>query len=162
VMAHPLTTKLGIPLERGGRIKVNPDLSVPGFPEVFAVGDLAVVMQPNGTPVPWVSPGAMQMARHVAHIIHDELEYGAQRDSRPAFRYHDKGTMATIGRSAAVAMVGPLKMSGFKAWLAWLFVHLVFLVGFRSKISVFLNWTYSYFTYKRGARIITGEGQPRV
>lgn len=159
VMAHPLTKKLGIPLERGGRIKVNPDLSVPGFPEVFAIGDLAVVLQKDGTPVPWVSPGAMQMARHVARIIHDELEYGPHPEMRAAFRYRDKGTMATIGRSAAVAMIGPVKMSGFKAWLAWLLIHLIFLVGLRNKVSVFLNWVYSYFTYKRGARIITGEHQ---
>ena len=159
VLAHPLTKKLGIPLERGGRIKVNADLSVPGYPEVFAIGDLAVALQKDGTPVPWVSPGAMQMARHVARIIQDELEYGSQPDLRAPFRYRDKGTMATIGRSAAVAMIGPVKMSGFKAWLAWLLIHLVFLVGLRNKVSVFLNWVYSYFTYKRGARIITGETQ---
>lgn len=159
VMAHPLTKKLGIPLERGGRIKVNPDLSIPDYPGMFAIGDLAVVLQEDGTSVPWVSPAAMQMARHVARIIHDELEYGPHLDRRPPFHYHDKGTMATIGRSAAVAMLGPLKMTGFKAWVAWLLVHLIFLVGFRNKVSVFLSWVYSYFTYKRGARIITGEGQ---
>jgi NADH:ubiquinone reductase (H+-translocating) len=160
VMAHPLTKKLGIPLERGGRIKVNPDLTVPGYTEVFAIGDLAVVFQKDGTPVPWVSPGAMQMARHVARIIHDELEYGPQPNLRSEFHYRDKGTMATIGRSAAVAMIGPLKVTGFKAWLAWLLIHLIFLIGLRNKVSVFLNWLYSYFTYKRGARIITGENQP--
>jgi NADH dehydrogenase len=160
VMANPLTKKLGIPLERGGRIKVNPDLSVPGYPDMFAIGDIAVVLREDGTPVPWVSPGAMQMGRHVARIIYDELEYGARLEQRPAFHYHDKGTMATIGRSAAVAMIGPLKMTGFKAWLAWLLVHLIFLIGLRNKVSVLLNWTYSYFTYKRGARVIIGEGQP--
>ena len=157
VMAHPLTKKLNVPLDRGGRIKVNPDLSVPGHPEVFAVGDIALVLQENGQPVPGVSPAAMQMAKHVARIIHDELEYGAPPNTRPAFKYWDKGTMATIGRSAAVAMIGRLKMTGFKAWLAWLLVHLIFLIGLRNKFIVLFNWTYSYFTYKRGARIIMDE-----
>ncbi len=160
VMAHPLTQKLGAPLDRAGRVKVNPDLSLPGHPEVFAVGDLAVVIQPNGTPVPGVSPAAMQMARHVARIIYDELEYGVSPATRLPFKYWDKGTMATIGRSAAVAMIGPFKMSGFKAWMAWLLVHLIFLVGLRNKFIVLFNWTYSYLTYKRGARIITGEERP--
>jgi NADH dehydrogenase len=98
----------------------------------------------------------MQMARHVARIIETELE-GMTRppEERPAFRYWDKGTMATIGRSAAVAVTGPLKMHGFLAWVAWLVVHLVFLIGFRNKAAVLLQWAYSYFTYKRGARIIT-------
>jgi len=157
VMAHPLTKKLNVPLDRGGRIKVNPDLSVPGHPEVFAVGDIALVLQENGQPVPGVSPAAMQMAKHVARIIHDELEYGAPPNTRPAFKYWDKGTMATIGRWAGVAMVGRLKMTGFKAWLAWLLVHLIFLIGLRNKFIVLFNWTYSYFTYKRGARIIMDE-----
>ena len=117
---------------------------------------MALVLEPNGKPVPGVSPAAMQMANHVSHIIEDELTLGAGRAPRPTFKYWDKGTMATIGRSAAVAYSGPIKMHGFIAWLAWLFVHLVFLIGFRNKLAVFLQWVYSYFTYKRGARIITG------
>ncbi|HKQ39665.1 MAG TPA: FAD-dependent oxidoreductase, partial [Verrucomicrobiae bacterium] len=163
VMANPLTKKLGVPLDRGGRIVVNPDLSVPGHPEVFAIGDIATVPHKDGKPVPWVSPAAMQMARHVARIIEDELEWVGRgvpgepppRPERPAFKYWDKGTMATIGRSAAVALIGKVKLTGYIAWLAWLFIHLVFLVGLRSKFIVLFNWAYSYFTYKRGARIIT-------
>jgi NADH dehydrogenase len=97
----------------------------------------------------------MQMARHVAGIIQDELRNPASRTARSAFKYWDKGTMATIGRSAAVAEIGRLQFSGWLAWISWLLVHLVFLIGFRNKVAVLLQWTYSYFTYKRGARIIT-------
>ena len=165
VMAHPLTKKLGVALDRGGRIVINPDLSVPGHPEVFAVGDIVTLPFKNGKPVPWVSPAAMQMGKHVCHIIHDELEYGGgprgstesrPTKERPAFKYWDKGTMATIGRSRAVALIGKVKLSGYLAWLAWLVIHLLFLIGLRNKVIVLFNWAYSYFTYKRGARIITG------
>ncbi len=156
VSAVPLTGKLGVELDRSGRVKINPDLSLPGHPEVFAIGDMALVPQANGQPVPGVSPAAMQMARHVARIINDELNRGAAGAVRPAFKYWDKGTMATIGRSAAVAAVGRFHFSGLPAWLAWLFVHLIFLIGFRNRLAVLLQWTYSYFAYKRGARIITG------
>lgn len=157
VSASPLTRKLGTELDRAGRVKVNPDLSLPGHPEVFAIGDMALVLQKDGHPVPGVSPAAMQMARHVARIIEDELAAPAPGHvPRPGFRYWDKGTMATIGRSAAVAWTGPFKLSGFLAWAAWLSVHLIFLVGFRNKLAVLLQWAYSYFSYKRGARIITG------
>jgi NADH dehydrogenase len=137
-------------------VKVNPDLSVPAFSNVFAIGDMALVMQENGKPVPGVSPAAMQMAKHVATIVEDEIDLGAGRSPRPPFKYWDKGTMATIGRSAAVAMVGNLKFSGLPAWLAWLFVHLIFLIGFRNRIAVLIQWAYSYFAYKRSARLITG------
>ena len=154
VAASPLTKKLGVELDRSGRVKVNPDGSVPGHPEVFAIGDMAFLLQKNGKPVPAVSPGAMQMAKHAAQIIADELESPGVA-LRPAFAYFDKGTMATIGRSAAVAQVGPFKFTGYMAWLTWLFVHLLFLVGFRNKVAVLWQWTYSYFAYKRGARIIT-------
>jgi NADH:ubiquinone reductase (H+-translocating) len=156
VSASRLTRKLGVELDRAGRVKVNPDLSLPGHPNVFAIGDMALVVHKDGKPVPGVSPAAMQMGQHVARIIEDELTLGAGRAPRPAFAYWDKGTMATIGRSAAVAYTGPIKMHGFIAWLAWLFVHLIFLVGFRNKQAVFMQWVYSYATYKRGARIITG------
>jgi len=155
VSASPLTKRLGVELDKAGRAKVNPDLSLPGHPEVFAIGDMAFVLQENGKPVPGVSPAAMQMGRHVARIIDVELTLGAARAPRPEFKYRDKGTMATIGRSAAVAMIGKLKMSGWFAWLAWLFVHLIFLIGFRNKLFVLMQWTYSYFMYKRSARIIT-------
>jgi NADH dehydrogenase len=154
VAASPLTKKLGVELDRAGRVKVNPDCSVPGHPEVFALGDMVSLLQKSGQPVPGVSPAAMQMAKHAAQIIEDELT-SPGIVARPAFTYFDKGTMATIGRSAAVAQAGPFQFTGFMAWLAWLFVHLVFLIGFRNKIAVLWQWTYSYLTYKRGARIIT-------
>lgn len=156
VSASPLTQKLGVELDRAGRVNVNPDLSVPGHPEVFALGDMALVLGEDGRPVPGISPAAMQMARHVVRIIEDELAVGG-KSPRPPFRYRDKGSMATIGRSAAVAKMGPFEFSGFPAWLAWLGVHLIFLIGFRNKLAVLLQWGYSYFTYKRGARIIIGR-----
>jgi NADH dehydrogenase len=156
VMAHPLTRKLGVELDRAGRILVSPDLSVPGHPEAFAIGDLVSLTQPNGQPVPGVAPAAMQMARHVARVVAQELEHDFKPGQRLAFRYRDKGSMATIGRSAGIAQFGRVKLSGFTAWLSWLLVHLIFLIGFRNKFAVLTSWTYSYFTYKLGARIITG------
>ena len=149
-----MTKKLGVELDRTGRVKVNPDLSVPGHPEVFAIGDMALVLEADGTPVPGVSPAAMQMAKHAANIIENDLAFSGGV-KRPPFKYWDKGTMATIGRSAAVAQVGRFEFSGMLAWLAWLVIHLVFLVGFRNKVAVLFQWFYSYITYKRGARIIT-------
>jgi len=154
VAATPLAKKLGVELDRAGRVKVNPDLSVPGHPEVFAIGDMALVLGADGKPVPGVSPAAMQMATHVARIIERELASSGGAAARPPFRYWDKGTMATIGRSAAVAQVGRFHFSGLTAWLAWLVIHLIFLVGFRNKIAVLFQWFYSYVTYKRGARIV--------
>jgi NADH dehydrogenase len=155
VSASPLTQTLGVELDRAGRVKVNPDLSLPDHPEVFAIGDMALVLGEDGQPVPGVSPAAMQMARHVARLIENELLLSG-KSPRPPFRYRDKGTMATIGRSAAVAKMGRFEFSGFPAWLAWLGVHLIFLIGFRNKVAVLLQWAYAYCTYKRGARIITG------
>src|SRR5439155_8152369 len=149
VSASPLTNKLGVELDRAGRVKVKPDLSLPGHPEVFAIGDLALFVEQDGRPVPGVSPAAMQMGRHVARIIGDELDLGRGRATRPSFKYWDRGTMATIGRSAAVAWIGKFQFSGLFAWLAWLLVHLIFLIGFRNKLAVFMQWAYSYFTYKR-------------
>ena len=156
VGASPLTRGLGVETDRAGRIKVEPDLSLPGHADVFALGDLALVMDDNGKPVPGVSPAAIQMAQHTARTIRDELDRPHRAGRRP-FKYWDKGSMATIGRSAAVAQVGKMEFSGLLAWLAWLFVHLVFLIGFRSKAAVLLHWIYSYCTYKRGARIVFGE-----
>lgn len=161
VAANPLTKKLGLPpeaLDRAGRIKVNPDLSLPGHPDVFAIGDLAFLIDSGtGQPVPGVSPAAMQMGKYVAKLITDDIDARQiNAGGRAPFKYWDKGTMATIGRKAAVAMVGKLHFSGFIAWLAWLFVHVFFLVGFRNKIAAIANWAYSYFTYKRSARLITG------
>src|ERR1043166_7629168 len=143
VAANPLTRQLGVELDRAGRVKVNPDLSVPGHPEVFAIGDMALVLRADGQPVPGVSPAAMQMATHVARIVEDELESPAMGSAlRPQFRYWDKGTMATIGRSAAVALTGPFKLTGVPAWGAWLFVHLIFLIGFCNKVAGLLQWAY--------------------
>jgi NADH:ubiquinone reductase (H+-translocating) len=156
VAAVPLTRRLGVDLDRAGRIKVLPDLSVPGHPEVFAIGDLALVLDETGRPVPGISPAAMQMARHAARIIEADLG-GNGGTPRPTFRYWDKGSMATIGRSAAVAEFRRLKLSGWVAWVAWLGVHLIFLIGFRNKLAVLLQWAYAYCSYKRGARIITGH-----
>jgi NADH dehydrogenase len=157
VVASPLTKQLGADLDRAGRVKVLPDLSVPGHPEVFAIGDLATLTDPKNQLVPGVAPAAMQMGRHVADVIVRELRKGRQAPvGREAFVYWDKGSLATIGRSAAVAEIGRFHFGGFLAWLAWLFIHLVFLVGLRNRVAVFSNWIYSYLTYKRGARIITG------
>ena len=156
VSAVPLTQKLGVELDKTGRVKVNPDLSLPGYPEVFAIGDMALVIGADGQPVPGVSPAAMQMGRYAARLIREEIRFDA-RAPRPPFRYVDKGTMATIGRSAAVAWLGRIHLSGYAAWLMWLFVHLIFLVGFRNRIAVLINWAYAYYGYKRGARIITAE-----
>jgi len=155
VSATPLTKKLGVELDRAGRVKVKPDLSLPGHPEIFAIGDMALALKADGKPVPGVSPAAMQMGKHVAKIIREGLRSGAKPAARPAFKYFDKGTMATIGRSAAVALIGRVKLSGMAAWMAWLFIHLIFLIGFRNRASVLFQWTYSYFSYKRSARIIT-------
>ncbi len=155
VAANPLAGELGAERDRAGRVRVQPDLSLPAHPEVFVIGDLAAVAGPDGKPVPGVSPAAMQMARHVASLVGQDLDAATPPTAaRPPFRYRDKGTMATIGRSAAVAKIGWLEMTGFSAWLAWLFVHVIFLIGFDNKLTVLVQWAYSYFTYKRGARII--------
>jgi NADH dehydrogenase len=157
VSAMPLTKKLGVEIDRAGRVKVEPDLSLAGYPEVFVIGDMAAVVDKDGQIVPGIAPAAMQMAKHVARTLELEIASGSvRRPARLPFDYFDKGTMATIGRSAAVAKIGRVQFSGFLAWLAWLVIHLVFLIGFRNKIAVLFNWSYSYFTYKRGARIITG------
>ncbi len=158
VGGSPLARQMGLELDRAGRVKVGEDLSLPGRREVFAIGDMALVVGADGRPVPGVSPAAMQMARHVARAISEELIMGlGQSPARPPFKYWDKGTMATIGRSAAVAKIGSLEMSGFPAWMAWLGIHLIFLIGFRNRIAVLFQWLYSYLTYKRGARIIFGR-----
>jgi NADH dehydrogenase len=156
--ANPLAAHLGAACDRSGRVKVLPDLSLPGHPEVFVIGDLAAVADRDGKLVPGVSPAAMQMARHVARLVQQDLDTTTRVAApRLPFRYRDKGTMATIGRSAAVAKIGRSELAGFPAWLAWLFVHVLFLIGFDNKLTVLVQWAYSYFTYKRGARIITGD-----
>lgn len=157
VGAAPISRLLGVELDRGGRIKVLADCSVPGWPEVFAAGDIVTLTDAKGVVVPGVAQGAMQMGKHIAESIEHELTVEKLAPAgRKAFVYRDKGSMATIGRSSAVALIGGRKLSGFPAWIAWLGVHLLFLVGFRNRLSVLMQWTYSYLTYKRGARIITG------
>ena len=166
IEAPSLTRNLSVPIDRAGRIEVLPDLSVPGFPSIFAIGDLASLADKNGVRVPSLGAAAMQMGPHVAKVLREELRLRSlpvapsKNVGRPAFAYRDKGSMATIGRSAAVAVVGGVKFRGWFAWITWLFVHLLLLVGFRNKISVFLQWIYAYLTYKRGARIITGLPHP--
>jgi NADH dehydrogenase len=153
VQASPITKSLGTKLGPGGRIPVAPDLSIPGHREAFAIGDIVSLTDAAGVRVPGVAPAAMQMGKHVARQINHEIRYG-QAERRP-FTYWDKGSMATIGRSAAVAEAGGFKMRGIIAWFAWLFIHLLLLVGLRNRLAVVLNWFYSYVNYKRGARIIT-------
>jgi NADH dehydrogenase len=143
---------LGVPVDRAGRLIVEPDCSLPGHPDAFAIGDAANFSHTEeGKPLPGVSPVAMQQARYVAHVI----EHDAKR--KKPFKYFDKGSMATIGRKRAIAQAFGLELTGFLAWLAWLFVHLVYLIGFRNRAAVLLQWTYSYFTYRRGARLITSH-----
>lgn len=158
VGANPLTKTLGVEVDRAGRIKVNPDLSLPGFPEAFAVGDVAALTDVNGVVVPGVSPAAIQMGQFVAKTIETEIaDPNLRPDQRALFAYWDKGTMATIGRSRAVAMFAGLKFGGFFAWIMWLAVHLLFLVGFTNKITVFIEWAWAYFTHHRGARVVTAQ-----
>jgi len=155
--ASPLGKQLGVETDRAGRVKVTPELNVPGHPEIFVLGDLAHFMQ-DGQLLPGVSPVAMQQGRHAARNILAAIEGGPITP----FRYFDKGSMATIGRHAAVADIRGVRFDGFAAWLAWLFVHLVFLIGFRNRVLVFLQWVWSYFNYYRGARLITGiQTKPR-
>jgi NADH dehydrogenase len=151
-----LAAKLGAPLERG-RVRVEPDCSLPGHPDVFAIGDITYfVDEPTKAPLPGVAQVAIQMGRHVAEII----RYQTKAGQRPKFRYRDKGIMATIGRSRAVVQIGDLHMTGYLAWLAWLFVHIVFLIGFRNRLAVLLNWWWNYITFRRGARLIARTTMP--
>jgi NADH dehydrogenase len=153
VQATAFTKGLGVPLDRGGRIMVEPDLTLPGHREVFAIGDMTCFLHQDGKPLPGVSPVAMQMGACAARNI--ERALAGRPDEK--FHYVDKGTMATIGRSAAIAKLGKLHLSGFIAWLTWLMVHIFFLIGFRNRFIVLFNWAWSYFTYQRGARLITGR-----
>jgi NADH dehydrogenase len=154
VAASPLGKKLGAAVDRAGRVLVQPDLSVPGHPEVFVIGDLASLKDEHGKLLPGVAPVAMQQGRFVSQLIRRELD---SRPRPPVFHYWDKGSLATIGRAAAVAEFGRINISGFVAWLAWLFVHILFLIGFRNRLLVFIQWAWSYVTYERGARLITGS-----
>jgi NADH dehydrogenase len=151
VAASPLARTLGVALDRAGRVSVAPDLSVPGHERIFVAGDLASVQQ-DGRPVPGVAPGAKQMGAHVASVIRARLagQPGA------SFRYRDYGNLATIGRMAAVVDLGRIRFSGALAWWFWLMAHVFFLIGFRNRLVVLLNWTWAYWSYQRAARIIFG------
>jgi NADH dehydrogenase len=151
VKASPLGELLGAPLDRAGRVAVESDLSIPGSRNVFVVGDLATVPE-----VPGVAPAAMQMGRHVARLIRSDLRGKA----RQPFVYRDKGSLATIGRARGVADFGAVRFSGFLAWVSWLAVHIFYLIGFRNRILVLISWAWSYVSFRRGARIITGQPKP--
>jgi NADH dehydrogenase len=156
LQGSPLARTLGVELDRAGRVRVRPDLSVPGYPHSFVVGDLAAIDQ-DGQPVPGVAPAAMQMGDHAAANVARAL----RGEPLAPFRYRDKGTLATIGRRRGVAMIGRLRLSGLVAWLAWLGIHIFFLIGFRSRLVVLLDWFWAYVTYARSARLIVGEGRDR-
>ena len=155
VAASPLGALLPAPRDRAGRVQVEPDLSVPGHPEIFVAGDLASVQQ-DGRPVPGVAPAAKQMGAHVAATIRARL--GGR--PVPPFRYRDFGNLATIGRMAAVVHFGKLRLSGLLAWWFWLWVHILFLIGFRNRLLVLINWAWAYWSYQRHARIVLGEDPP--
>ncbi len=155
VAASPLGKSLGVPLDRAGRVPVGPDLSVAGHPEVFVIGDLAAASS-DGKPVPGISPAAKQMGRYAARCVMERLR---GRELKP-FRYVDYGLLATIGRNAAVAMIGGLKISGYPAWLVWLFAHIYFLIGFRNRLVVLIDWAVAYWSFERNARIVTGTKPP--
>lgn len=150
VRANSLAERSGWPVDRAGRAIVQPDLSIPGEPNVFAGGDMALVMDRNGKPVPGMAPGALQQGRYLGKLIKDELKGKA----RIPFQYWDKGQMATIGRSQAVLESGKLHLSGFPAWMAWLVIHIYYLTGLRNRIFVVMSWAWSYLHFNRGARLI--------
>lgn len=152
-MGRVLAQRTGTALDRAGRVVVAPDCSVPGHPEIFVIGDLACFTHQTGKPLPGVAPVAMQQGHYVARRIRQRLR-GAAGDP---FRYRDLGTMAVIGRGAAVAQIGGLHFNGYLAWLAWVFIHIMRLVEYDSRVLVFVQWAMSYFTWNRGARLMTGE-----
>ncbi len=155
VEASPLGKKLGVDTDKAGRVFVEKDLSIKNFPNVFVIGDMASLLMENGEPVPGVSPAAMQMGSLTAKNIIAEIN-GTPREN---FHYWDKGTMATIGRSKAIAQAGGFKFKGIIAWLMWLFLHVFFLIGFRNRLTVMFSWFWAYLTRERSARLITGDAE---
>ena len=155
VIASPLARSLGVPLDKAGRVLVEPDLSIPGHPEVFVIGDLAAFLHQTGRPLPGLAPVAIQQGRHAAKNI---LRRCQGLPSQP-FHYVDRGILATIGRAAAVADFGVAKFSGFLAWVIWLFVHIFWLIGFRNRFIVLFEWAWAYITFQRSARLITGDSE---
>ena len=152
VQASPLGRQLGVPVDRSGRVLVEPDLSIAGHPEVLVIGDLASLRRPNGKMLPGIAPVAIQQGQAAAENIWRSV----QAQPRRPFHYFDRGTMATIGRAAAVAEIRALHLSGLPAWIAWLVVHIFFLIGFQNRLLVMVQWAWSYVSYERGARLITG------
>jgi len=152
VKASPLLKMLGVPLDRAGRVQVLPDLTIPGRPEVFVIGDAAALLDEAGKPLPGVAPVAIQQGRHAARNI----VRASRGKPLQTFHYFNKGQLATIGRAAGIADFGRLRFSGFVAWIMWLVVHIFFLIGFRNRLVVMFDWTWSYFFYGRAARLITG------
>jgi len=157
VRASSLAATLGVPRDRTGRVEVLPDLSIPGHPEVFVIGDLARMAMPDGSEVPGVAQGALQGGRFVGRVIAAEARaQGGVRPPRAPFRYHDKGNMATVGRAEAVVATRHYAGHGLIPWLLWWALHIAFLIGFRNRVLVMLQWAWSWLTFKRGARLITG------
>ena len=157
VQASPLARTLNVPLDRSGKIIVNRNLSIPGHPEVFAIGDIAAMVDDkSGNAIPAVAQGAVQSGRFVGQLMSRLVSAGGTQE-QVRFSYHDKGSMATIGKAKAVAEIGKLKFTGSIAWLLWSFVHVLFLVGFRNRIAVVLAWVWNYLFSSRGARLITGK-----
>jgi NADH dehydrogenase len=159
VKASPAGTWLDAPLDRAGRVLVNPDLTLPGHPEIFVIGDTAAVME-NGRPLPGVAPVAMQQGRYVGAVI--QRRVAGDPTETPPFHYWNKGNLATVGRSFAVADLGRLQLTGFIAWVAWLAIHIYYLIGFRNRLLVLIQWAWAYFTYQRGARLIVPESHSDV
>ena len=156
VAASPLARSLGVPLDRAGRVLVTPELTVPGHPEIFVIGDLASLQQ-DGKPLPGVAPVAMQQGRHAGANVSRAI----RGEPLQPFRYHDKGSLAVIGRGAGVAAFTKSTWSGSIAWWAWLLVHIFYLIGFRNRVLVLMQWAWAYLTWQRGARLITGNPPPR-
>jgi len=155
VAASPLGEALGVETDKAGRVHVEPDLSLPGYPDIFVIGDMASIKQENGDPVPGVSPAAMQMGDATAANILRDLK----DKPREKFVYWDKGTMATIGKRKAIAQLGRFKFRGYIAWLMWLGLHIFFLIGFRNRLAVMADWFWAYLTRERSARLITGDAE---
>lgn len=152
VAASPLGKSLGAPLDRAGRVQVQPDLTIAGHPEVFIIGDLVTLKDPKGQTVPGVAPAAMQMGRYAAKKILNRIK---KKSETGPFVYNDKGSLATIGRAAAVAMFGKVQISGLLAWLSWLLIHIYFLIGFRNRLIVLIQWAWAYLGMQTNARLIT-------
>jgi NADH dehydrogenase len=155
VEPSPLARSLGVPLDRAGRAIVNADLTIPGHPEVFVIGDLAACRDAAGRLLPGLAPVAIQQGEYAARAVMRSV----RGEARAPFRYRDKGTMATIGRNAAVVDLGRLRFSGYPAWLVWCFIHILWLIGFRNRFLVMIEWAWAYLRFERSARLITGASR---